>query len=417
MPDDRLRELFDRAAAEPVDIVPVERVLARGRQRRSRARLQASTAAWTIMLAAGFGAPQVSGTMATTKQEPPRITSASAGHGDYQQPLASSRFAISHATSAPAPSRSPRPAVSPSPHHTAVGRGTALPPRGKGRLILGLDSAQEYVMTRIGSKKAPVRLTGLKSIAGAPPVLTTNPAGGWVVVFAWGAAREAARDRLALVRASGRSVPFGPLFPGAAVTSAAVSQDGSRVAVAVTKRSGGARIEVLPLPGYRVNRRSWSVPPAQADVVTTLSWSPDGRHVSYLTSQAATAGAAVGRVSLDTAAKVATVPPISRWMAAMRTGLACLPRAAAWLGASGRFAVLSECITTGEAVLQTSDARTGMAVGRPLVVAHKIGCTAASLNSNGSGSEVLISYCGVYLDRHGHLSKQTARLTAAALTG
>jgi hypothetical protein len=416
MPDDRLRELFDRAAAEPVDVVPVQRVLARGQQRRRRARLQASTAAWTIMLAAGFGAPQVSGTIATSGREPPHITSASAGHKDYPQPL-SSRLAIGYTTSAPTPDRSTSPAVSPSPHHTAVGRGTALPPRGTGRLILGLDSAQEYVMTRIGSKKAPVRLTGLRSIAGAPPVLTTNPAGGWVVVFAWGAAREAARDRLALVKASGRSVPFGPLFPGAAVTSAAVSQDGSRVAVAVTKRSGGARIEVLPLPGNRVKRRSWSVPPAQADLVTTLSWSPDGRHVSYLTSQAGTAGAAVGPVRLDTAAKVATVPPVPRWMAAMRTGVACLPRAAAWLGASGRFAVLSECMTTGEAVLQTSDATTGVAVGKPLVVSHRVGCTAASLNSNASGSEVLISYCGVYLDRRGHLSKQTARLTAAALAG
>jgi hypothetical protein len=100
----------------------------------------------------------------------------------------------------------------------------------------------------------------------------------------------------------------------------------------------------------------------------------------------------------------------------MRTGVACLPRAAAWLGASGRFAVLSECLTTGEAVLQLSNARTGVAEGRPLVVAHKIGCT-ASLNSNASGSEILISYCGVYLDRRGHLSRQTARLTAAALAG
>src|SRR5262245_50628886 len=183
MPDDRLRQLFDRAAAEHVDIVPVERVLARGQQRRRRARLQASTAAWTIMLAAGFGAPQVSGTMATSGSEPRTIFPASAGHYDVPQPLSSSRFAISRTTSPPAPSRSASPAVSPSRHHTHVGRGTALPPRGKGRLILGLDSAQEYVMTRIGSKKAPVRLTGLKSIAGAPPVLTTNPAGGWVVVF------------------------------------------------------------------------------------------------------------------------------------------------------------------------------------------------------------------------------------------
>jgi sarcosine oxidase len=69
MPDDRLRELFDRAAAEQVDVPPVEMVRARGQQRRSRARLQASTVAWTIMLAMGFGAPQVSGSLATGSQQ------------------------------------------------------------------------------------------------------------------------------------------------------------------------------------------------------------------------------------------------------------------------------------------------------------------------------------------------------------
>ncbi|HEX2320821.1 MAG TPA: hypothetical protein VHJ18_17705 [Streptosporangiaceae bacterium] len=419
MPDDRLRELFEHAAAEPVGVPPVQRVLARGQQRRRRARLQASTAAWTIMLAAGFGAPQVSGSLATGSPGPKLNSATRPAPMPSYQSVQAGKYGISHPpqTTTSAPVRSSSPRVSPpSPRITATVRRPALPPRGTGSLILGLDSAQQYVMTRIGAKKAPVRVAGLKSIAGAPPVLATNPAGGWVVAFARGPAREAVRDRLALVRASGRSVPFGPLF-SEAVTSAAVSQDGSRVAVAVRKRSGGARIEVLPLPGYRVRRQSWSVPPAQADLVTALSWSPDGRHVSYLTSQAARAGAAGGPVSLETAAKGATEPQVARWMIAMKTGVACLPRAAAWLGASGRFAVLSECMTTGVAVLQMSDARTGVAVGEPLVVAHKIGCAAASLNSNASGSDVLISYCGVFLDHRGHLSRQTARLTAAALAG
>jgi hypothetical protein len=419
MPDDRLRELFEQAAAEPVDVPPVQHVLARGQQRRRRARLQASTAAWTIMLAAGFGAPQVSGNLATDSPGP-RLLSSSTGAPVASYPSAQGNSLLirrSAPTTTPTPVRTPSPAVSQSPDNTAIVGAAALPPRGKGRLILGLDSAREYVMTRVGARNAPVRVAGLKSIVGAPPVLATNPAGGWVVAFAWGPAREAVRDRLALVRASGRSVPFGPLFSEAAVTSAAVSQDGSRVAIAVTQRSGGARIEVLPLPGYRVKRQSWSVPSAQADLVTALFWSPDGRHVSYLTNQAPTAGAAGGPVSLETAASVPTVPQIARWMVAMKTGAACLPRAAAWLGASGRFAVLSECMTTGVAVLQMSDARTGVAVGQPLVVAHRIGCAAASLNSNASGSQVLISYCGVYLDHRGHLSRQRARLTAATLGG
>ena len=101
----------------------------------------------------------------------------------------------------------------------------------------------------------------------------------------------------------------------------------------------------------------------------------------------------------------------------MKTGVTCVPQAAAWLGASGRFAVLSECMTTGEAVLQRSDASNGVAVGSPLVVAHRIGCVGPTLNSNASGSLVLISYCGVYLDNRGRLSRQPADLTAATLSG
>src|SRR5215475_9220048 len=233
MPDDRLRELFDRAAAEPVDVVPLQRVRARGQQRRRRARLQASTAAWTIMLAAGFGAPQVSGHLATDSHGPRTSSAKATVHfGDYPNLLGSTLlFRRASPTTKPTP-RSASPEVSPSPDNTANPGARTMPPRGKGRLLLGLDAAQEFVMTRIGSNKPPVRLAGMKSVAGAPPVLATNPAGGWVVALAWSPAREAVRDRLALVRASGRSVPFGPKFAEAAVTSAAVSRDGSRVAVA-----------------------------------------------------------------------------------------------------------------------------------------------------------------------------------------
>ena len=422
MPEDRLRELFGHAAEEPVDVPHVERVLARGQQRRRRARLQASTAAWTIMLAAGFGAPQVPASLATKSPHNPRIvSSAGAPQASYPSAHAAS-YGTASAPPSPTPTApggpgrpSPRPSRSGS---TSMTRATTLPPPGNGQLILGLDSAHTYVMTRIGSVRAPVPVTGLTSVAGGPPVLATNPAGGWLVAFASRRpAREAVRDRLALVVASGHSVPFGPLFEEAAVTSAAVSQDGSRVAVAVAEQSGGARIEVLPLPGHQATRRSWSLPPAQADLVTALSWSPDGRHLAYLTNESGVPGSQRGPVILDTASKVAEVPAVARWPRAMTTGTACVPQAAAWLGWSGRLAVLSECMTTGEAVLQRSDATTGVAVGQPLVVAHRIGCAGPTLNSNASGSLVLISYCGLYLDNRGRLSRQSADLTAATLSG
>jgi len=422
MPDDRLRELFDHAASVPVDVPPVDRVLARGQQRRRRARLQASTIAWTIMLAAGFGAPQVSGGLAQgTARYAPFVPSAGAPQASsYPRVRAAGTTPGPTATSA-APSRthvpvSPKP--SPTGGNTTYHAAATLPPSGRGQLILGLDRAHTYVMTRIGSAGTPVRVTGLQAVAGAPPVLATNPSGGWVVTFASGSrARDSAPARLALVATSGHSVPFGPMFGQATVTSAAVSRDGSRVAVAVAWRTGGARIEVLPLPGHQVARRSWSVPSAQAEFVTDLSWSPDGRRLSYLAGQSASQGSAAGPVILDTTAKVTAVPQLAGWPLTMKTGVTCVSRAAAWLGTSGEFAVLSECLSTGVVVLQTSDASTGAAVGQPIVVTHQTGCGRAALNSNAAGSMVLISYCGVYLDHSGTLSRESAALTAAALSG
>jgi hypothetical protein len=102
---------------------------------------------------------------------------------------------------------------------------------------------------------------------------------------------------------------------------------------------------------------------------------------------------------------------------AMKAGVGCAPQAAVWLGGRARYAVLSACAGTGVAVLQTSDASTGAMVGKTLVVAHRIGCTAAALNANATGSVILISYCGVYLDDRGRISRQPAGLAAAALSG
>jgi hypothetical protein len=422
MPDQMLRELFDQAAAAPVQVPPVSEVRDRGQQRRRRARLQASTIAWTIMLAAGFGAPQVSGSLAQgARQHGPVVFSGSAPGASYPtaHPSGQTSSPAPPATSTTRPGHPRNPSASPTTPaggtHIPV---TALPPPGGGHLILALDSAHRFVMTRIGSASAPVPVARLTAVAAAPAVLATNPAGGWVVTLASRSrAGHVQGARLALVVASGHSVQFGPLFGRAAVTSAAVSQDGSRVAVAVAARTGGARIEVLPLPGHQAARQSWSVPAAQADLITGLSWSPDGRHLSYLAGQAAAQGMAGTPAILDTAARVAAVPKLASWPLAMKTGVTCVPRAAAWLGTSGRYAVLSECTSTGVVVLQTSNTSTGAAVGKPLVVARSIGCGAATLNSNAAGSVVLISYCGVYIDDRGRLSSEPATLAAAALSG
>jgi hypothetical protein len=421
MPDDRLRQIFGQMAEMPVDIPPAERVIARGRQRHGRTRLQMSTIAATILLAAGFGAPQVSGSLAANPRQlhlvAPEASARQLSHTGAKAAAASDSAAARsqgtlsrYAPSRPAPRRSWAGLASTS--HASL-----LPPPGDGQLILAQDSAHRYVMTRVGATSPPVQVPGLKTVAGAPPVLATNPAGGWVVTLAsQETGMRVAPARLAWVRATGRSVPFGPKFIQATVTSAAVSLDGSRVAVALAGPSGQARIEVLPLPGHAGTRRSWSVPAAQADLVAGLSWAPDGRHLSYMAAQRAVTGTAGSPMTMDTAVGVLATPVLPRWQRAKNSGLTCVPVATAWLGRTGRYAVLEECASTGTVVLQT-EASTGAASGQPLVVAHQVGCEPAALDPNASGSRILISYCGIYLDDHGKLTRARGPFTAAALSG
>jgi hypothetical protein len=425
MPDDRLRELFGQATAAPVRVPPVSQVRAKGERRRSRARLQASTIAWTIALAAGFGAPQVSGSLAQGTARYGQVpASRSAPGASYPSaPTAGRASSPAPAAARSAISGQPRDR-SPSPHSpTGSTRhlAPALPPPGGGQLLLALDSAHRFVMTRLGSAAAPVRVASLTAVAGAPPVLATNPAGGWVVTLAsLSRAGRVRGARLAWVVASGHSVPFGPLFRQKAMTSAAVSHDGSRVAVALTIRSGGARIEVLPLPGHQGAKRTWDVQANQASLVTGLSWSPDGRHLSYLADQSSGQSARSAPVFLDTGASVAVVPDQTSAPLATKpgvTGVTCVAKAAAWLGTTGRYAVLSECPSTGAVVLQTSATAAGAGANKPIVVAHRTGCGAATVNSNAAGTVVLITYCGVYVVDRGRLSTEPATLTAAALGG
>jgi hypothetical protein len=45
------------------------------------------------------------------------------------------------------------------------------------------------------------------------------------------------------------------------------------------------------------------------------------------------------------------------------------------------------------------------------------GCGTPALDPNATGSRVLISYCGIYLDRRGTLTKLPGGLKAAAFSG
>lgn len=420
MPDDRLRQIFEQIAELRVDVPPADRARSRGRQRQGRARLRMSTIAATISLAAGFGAP-VSGSLAGSPGPPvPLLRGVGSPHALY----------TIHAVNGPASAASGGPDIPrttppgrPVPRRLSAGRASMsralllLPPPGDGQLILGLDRAHRYVMTRVGAARSPVQVPGLKAVAGARPVLATNPAGGWVVALASRQTRtRVVAARLARVMATGRSVRFGPKFTEASVTSVAVSLDGSRVAVALAGLSGQARIEVLPLPGHAGAQRSWQVPTGQADLVTGLSWAPDGRHLSYMAGQRASTGTADSPMTMDTAVSVLPPPVRSYWQRAISSGMTCVPVAMAWLGRTGRSAMLEECASTGTVVLQTN-ASTGAASGQPLVVAHQMGCESPALDPNASGNRILISYCGVYLDDHGKLTRASDALTTAALSG
>ncbi len=437
MPEDRVRELFEQATRIAVEVPPADGVLARGRQRRRRARLQVSAIAWTLLVAAGFGAPQAAGELAGTSKQV-RVAP-QAGGPDLTEPMSAptpdtsngsySQVSSSHATLRPAlsarhapssgPSASPRvgPAQSGSRRSAPV---ITLPPPGKGPLLLGLDSSSHYVMTRVGAASPPVPLSGLAALADAPPVLATHPGGGWVVTVsaAQGAGSTSRSTQLALVTVAGWSERFGPIFTQVTVTSAAVSPDGTRVAVALTGPSGRARIAVLSLPGHVGGGQGWRLPVTRANLVTSLSWAPDGRHLSYIAGQQSAAGVAGAPVTLDTAVRSSAAPVASAWPAVAVSGAAtCVPDVTAWLGTTGRFVALEECAGSGTEVLQQTDPITGIATGPPLVVARHIGCRPAALDPSAGGGPLLISYCGIYIDDHGKLSKAPRGLTAAALSG
>jgi hypothetical protein len=414
MLDDRLHELFEQIAQMPANAPSPERVVSRGQQRRRRARLQASAVAGTIMVAAGVGAPQLPVSLAISAgQLRPSHAAAAPQTSNFS-------FGATSPGSPSAPAQQPTPlAVTSSRSGESAAATRLLPPSGGGQLILGLDSNHRYVMTRVGSASAPIPVAGLKAVPGST-VLATNPAGGWVVTAAsTGSAHRSSPARLAVVAKTGRSVQFGPKFSQVTVTSAAVSLDGSRVAVAVASQSGPAKIEVLPLPGHRGSLRSWNLPATRAELVTGLSWAPGGHRLAYMASQRTLTTSAIGPevLVLDTAPQSQATPAITTWAPVMKTGTTCVPEAVAWLGRSGRYAVLEACANSGTAMLEITAAHAGSPGSPPFVVAHKLGCGPASLDSSISGDSVLISYCGLRLDDNGRLTKAPAGLTAAALSG
>ena len=373
MTEDRLRNMFGQYAQADVAVPPAELVVARGRQRRRRARFGIAAAALALALTAALGARQLA-------------------HLDRAGPV-------------------PKPAVSP-----------VLPPPGSGRLLLGLDTMDRFVMTRAGSNAAPTVVPGLTALVGQPSLLAANPGGGWVVTFTTdpGAPSGSQPARLALVSASGESQPFGPVFRLYSVTGLAVSPDGRRVAVALAGPTPAASgIEVLPMPGHRSTIRNWHPRGGDTGEFVSLSWAPDGSRLSYIAGFESGGGLAGAVRTLDTSAPGSVAPSVSAVSPAL--GRPCRPDAVAWLGTTGRLDALEECgnpVTgRGREILVPVNPGTGTAAGPVRTLASSLGCAEPWLASTRNGSAVLIGYCATFLIDHGRLSQVHGGLVAAAFTG
>jgi hypothetical protein len=233
-----------------------------------------------------------------------------------------------------------------------------------------------------------------------------------------------------VVTTNGRTLDFGPVFSGKTVISMAVSPDGSRVAVALSPASGTplsgagkARIEMLPTPGHAAGTRTWTIP-APSNWVDNLSWAPDGEHLTYAVGYQTGAGIDGYPVTLDIAAPGSMAPVQSGWPragkgAATTAGkAACAPNIGAWLGATGQFAALEECDRSQTEIVQPANAGDGAVVGPAVTIPGAgPGCLGGALDAAPAGNPILITYCGVYLDDHGSVSKLRGGLTAAALAG
>lgn len=388
MPD-RVPELFAELKRAQVPVPPPGRVAARGRQLRRRMRVKACAAAVAVIAVTGLVVQLVSSPGRRGPAEP----------GFTQRPAA------------PAPSSRNTPAHA------------ALPPAGSGQLILGVKASGQVVMTRTGSGSTAVPVPGLAPVAGGQTDIATDPAGGWVVTYR----ADPQAVRLAVVSANGRIQDFGPVFTGQDVTSVAVSPDGSRVAVALTRAAGSgagqAMIEVLPAPAHAAGTRTWSIP-APSNWADKLSWAPNGADLTYAVGFQTGGGIDGYPVTLDTTAPGSVAPVQSGWpdvgKGASTAGAraACPPDAGAWLGTSGQFAALEECGGSLTEILQPANAGNGKATGPAVTIpGAQPGCPSGGLDSGSSGNPILITYCGVYLDDHGRISKLPDGLITAALDG
>jgi hypothetical protein len=327
-------------------------------------------------------------------------------HAMLTSPLSEEVDAIlGGAPSSPPPSSPPT--SSPPPASTAP----VLVPGGG--VVLELDDTQRLQVVNLETGAAiPI---ALKGIPGGPSLIAANPAGGWVVTYTPDAAPQWGRaaSQLAVVDSTGQATPFGPTYPAATpITGLAVSPDGSRVAIALMRATGGpppSSIVVMPMPGREGVEQSWSVADDTANESISLSWAPDGRRLSYIAGFQTGAGIGGDPITLDTT-KPGKVPTRSTW-----THHSCDGVGAAWLGRSGEFAIVDYCSPNAlfRMVNATSGARVGSTIQLP---GHA--CLEAAIHPSSDGSRSLIAWCSrVYVVGNGSVISLGDHVLDAAWSG
>jgi hypothetical protein len=146
-----------------------------------------------------------------------------------------------------------------------------------------------------------------------------------------------------------------------------------------------ASIVVMPMPGHAGATRSWIADDININEMIDLSWAPDGKRLTYIAGMQTGAGIAGDPVTLDTS-KAAKAPTASTW-----THHACGGVGAAWLGTSGKYAIVDDCAPN--AVFRTVNVSTGAAAG-PTVQLPGHACLEAWVHPSSDGSRSLIAWCG-----------------------
>ncbi len=400
MPRDMIDGLFDELSATELPVPAQAAVMARGRQRRVRARVTAAVCALAVVALAGSAVGYVQHAARSSAQR-------SANQGDK------GKGRPAH----------PRPSATPA---------AALPPAGTGPLLLSLLEVQgqnpswKLVMTRLTSTVPPVALPSPPAWADPQATIATDPAGGWVISYATSPANALgeAPERLATVSTSGQIQPFGPTFGRLLdVTALAVRPDGSAVAVALSHRNTRtkpAQIELVPLPGHPGADRTWTLaaPGWVRTMAESLSWAPGGTLLTYIPGSDETGGgfAGDGAVTLDTTAPDTIAPSTSSWPPYLKHEGHCALRTGAWQVSTSTYIALEQC--DADVVVVAANYVTGAnetpAVQLPGGLHTPYwGCGQPLLDPEPSASDVLISGCGLYLYSHGRITAVPGPLAGA----